>query len=121
MDAPDLRKVSPRAPQAALGGFAIAARAVDKCRAELAGTCGEFHYDCPLDKRFFGFSGIDAAELKRYVSTGADDAAVGEWIRQHAKVKSPAAIAAWSTLWRCNPLFLYLNVDDWLHASRQGR
>jgi hypothetical protein len=34
-------------------GLAIACRAVDKCRASLAGTPGEYHYDCPLDKHLF--------------------------------------------------------------------
>jgi len=31
----------------------LAARLLDKCRAALYGTAGEYHYDCPLDRRFF--------------------------------------------------------------------
>lgn len=118
MIAPDLRHTAPRAPQAALGGFALAARAVDKGRADLAGMVGEFHYDCPLDRRFFSFSGIQAHELKNLLATGADDAAVDAWLRTHAKVKNAALIAVWTTLWRCNPFFLLLNLDDAVHAWR---
>ena len=49
--APDLRdgKEYPRSPRATLGGYVLAARAVDKCRAVLAGCQGEYHSNCPLD------------------------------------------------------------------------
>jgi len=45
-------------PRKRSAGFAIASRAVDKCRASLAGTLGEYHYDCPLDNMLFSFKGI---------------------------------------------------------------
>ena len=48
--AKDLAVECPRSPHETLGGFVIAARALDKCRADIAGTIGEYHYDCPLDK-----------------------------------------------------------------------
>jgi hypothetical protein len=48
--APDLTKTSPRSPAAPLGDCkALAARALDKCRAELAGTAGPYHFNCPVD------------------------------------------------------------------------
>ena len=52
--APDLRdgKEYPRSPRATLGGYVLAARAVDKCRAVLAGCQGEYHSNCPLDQRW---------------------------------------------------------------------
>ena len=69
--APDLRRVAPRSAHAPLGPYRIiAARAVDKCRAELAGRAGSYHYNCPLDRTFFDFTGIDAAEFKQFVGTG---------------------------------------------------
>ena len=43
----DLAKEAPHSPRERLAGFAIANRAVDKCRASLAGTLGEYRYDCP--------------------------------------------------------------------------
>lgn len=45
----DLTKQAPHSPRDRIGGFAIASRTVDKCRASQAGTLGEYHYDCPLD------------------------------------------------------------------------
>ena len=38
----DLRKTPPRSPRQKLGGFVIAARMVDKARADLLGINGEF-------------------------------------------------------------------------------
>lgn len=39
-------------------GAALAAHCVDKCRAVLAGTAGEYHSDCPLDRVWLDFTGI---------------------------------------------------------------
>ena len=52
--APDLNSVPPRSPYAALGEDfpVVAARLVDKCRAELLGQSGFYQYDCPLDRMF---------------------------------------------------------------------
>ena len=57
----DLRdgKQWPRSPRETLGGYVLAARAVDKCRSVLAGWQGEFHSNCPLDQRWLGFAEID--------------------------------------------------------------
>ena len=63
----DLTKQAPHSPRYRIGGFAIASRTVDKCRAEAAGKLGEYHYDCPLDKILFTFKGITGAEFKTAV------------------------------------------------------
>ena len=42
--AKDLRKQEPRPPSEELGGFELAARCVDKCRAALLGWQGEYQY-----------------------------------------------------------------------------
>lgn len=81
----DLSREEPRPPDEALGGFPLAARALDKCRASLAGTNGEFQFNCPMDQRFFAASGIDAQEFRRFVASGAGDAEVADWIREHAR------------------------------------
>ena len=44
----NLAKDYPRSPRETLCGYVIAARTLDKCRASLAGTAGEYHFDCPL-------------------------------------------------------------------------
>jgi hypothetical protein len=80
-----------------LGGYAILPRLLDKCRAEIAGKSGEFHYDCPLDKHFFAFTGIDARVLKSEVAKGKGDGEILDWIQAKAKIKrSPWEIAQWS-------------------------
>jgi hypothetical protein len=38
-----------------------------------------------MDQQFFSMSGIAADEFKQFVATGADDAAVDAWVREHAK------------------------------------
>src|SRR5687768_4146707 len=66
---PDLTQRPPRSPRSRLGGYALLPRMLDKGRATLNGTSGEYHYNCPLDQRFVSFVGIDAkkllAELKK--------------------------------------------------------
>ena len=46
----DLRdgKEFPRSPRETLAGYVLAARALDKCRADLVGWEGEYHSNCPL-------------------------------------------------------------------------
>lgn len=78
--APDLATGFPRSPRETLGGFIIAARTLDKCRASIAGTLGEYHFDCPLDNVFFDFSGISAEEFREKVATGANDEDMARWI-----------------------------------------
>ncbi len=62
----DLSKQAPHSPRQRAGGFVIASRAVDKCRAVLAGTPGEYYYDCPLDNMLFGFKGITGEQFKTW-------------------------------------------------------
>src|SRR6516162_7966158 len=91
--APDLRRVAPRSARAALGPYrVIAARAVDKCRAELASRAGSYHYNCPLDRAFFEFTGIDAAEFKQFIGTGATDEEIVAWIAEKSRVHDTGRI-----------------------------
>jgi hypothetical protein len=98
--APDLSRSFPRSPRETLGGFVVAARALDKCRAVLAGTNGEYHFNCPLDAMFFEFAGINADEFKDFVATGATDREVAEWIIGRANVTEQAEIVAWNNKMR---------------------
>ena len=120
--APDLTKTSPRSPRAPLGIYEVlAARALDKCRAELAGTPGSYHFNCPLDRIFFRFTQIDSEQFKNFVATGATDTEVAAWIEQKSKVQDKATIAAWSRRFRLNPFNLLLDLDDWLHRRRNAK
>jgi len=96
-NAPDLTKRPPRSPRVRLGGYVILPRMLDKGRALIAGTVGEYHYDCPTDQRFLTFVGINADALKKQLATGKGDGEILQWIEKNAKHKrTEAEIAAWS-------------------------
>ena len=75
----DLSTEFPRSPRALVGGYVHAGRMLDKCRAVLAETNDEYHYNCPLDRYFFDFTGIDHEEFKDFVATGAGEEDVVKW------------------------------------------
>ena len=96
--APDLRdeKEFPRSPRAKLGGYVLAARAVDKCRADILGQIGEYHTDCPIDKIWLEFAEIDYPSFRSVVETGATDEEIGVWIEQNAKKRPRSEIVVWN-------------------------
>lgn len=96
IDALDLSKTAPRSPRVTLGGYVVAARTLDKCRAVIAGTADEYHYDCPLDQMFLEFAGLDADALKEFVATGADDDAVADYIKKNGKQHSDEDVVQWN-------------------------
>lgn len=104
LHAQDLTKDYPRSPREMLAGYVIAARMLDKCRAVIAGTAGEYHFDCPLDNEFLGFSGIRADEFKSFVATGASDEQVADWIAQHARPRPRGEVIQWNNTLRCKRL-----------------
>ena len=83
--AKDLRKEEPRHVSNRLAGFEGAARCLDKCRATLVGWQGEFQYGCPMDQMFFDEAGIDKAQFKDFVATGATDDEVEHWLKERAE------------------------------------
>ena len=92
----DLSKQAPASPRTRLAGFVIARRAVDKCRASLAGTAGEYHYDCPLDNLLFSFKGITGDQFKTAVQAAATYEDVGAWLLANGTAKTPPEIEDWS-------------------------
>jgi hypothetical protein len=117
--AKNLAKEFPRSPRETFAGYVHAGRMLDKCRAVVAGTAGEYHYNCPLDRFFFDFTGIDAEAFKAFVATGADDAAVAAWIADHSKIKDRGEIVVWNNKMRDMrlsemPLPLQLFLEDYI-------
>jgi hypothetical protein len=94
--AKDLTKDFPRSPRETLAGYVVAARAVDKCRAVLAETAGEYHSGCPLDKFWLDFAGIPYETFKAFVATGATDAEIAEWVVKTAKPLTKTEIIRWN-------------------------
>ncbi len=79
----DLRdgKEFPRSPRTTLGGYVLAARAVDKCR---------------IDQRWLNFAEIDYDDFRSMVASGATDEEIAQWIGEHAKKRPRAEIVAWN-------------------------
>jgi len=92
----DLTQQAPHSPRERIAGFAIASRAVDKCRASLAGTLGEYHYDGPLDNLLFRFKGISGEQFKTAVQTSKNYEDVGTWLQANGTTKTPVEIKTWS-------------------------
>ena len=92
----DLTKQAPHSPRERIAGFAIASRAVDKCRASLAGKAGEYHYDCPLDNVLFSFKGINGEQFKTAVQAAKNYEDVGTWLLANGTEKTPPEIEDWS-------------------------
>ncbi len=97
LGAPDLTQRPPRSPRSRLGGYSLLPRMLDKGRATLAGTNGEYHYNCPLDQRFLSFVGIDPKKLLAELKKRKGDGEILEWIEANATHKrSPWEIQPWS-------------------------
>ena len=94
---PDLAQFPPRSPRIRLGGYAQLPRILDKARAFAAGKAAEYRYNCPLDRFFFDFAGIDHKALLAKAKKGASDTDIIEWVEKKSR-RTPSEIAAW-TAW----------------------
>lgn len=93
----DLRVAKPRSVHARFCGVVMLARVIDKARAQLAGTLGEYLYNGPLDQAVLGFLEIDAQMLLEAVRNARDDAGVEAFVRPYVARKGPDAVDAWNT------------------------
>jgi len=99
--AKDLTKTYPRSPREMLGGYVIAARCADKCRAFLLGLNGEYNYwPCSLAGLLFSFTGITPEQFKEIVASGVDDDELAAWLTAHSKVDDRQAIIQWNNQMR---------------------
>jgi Domain of unknown function (DUF5069) len=79
-------------------GYVHLARMIDKCRAVLAKTEGEYIYPCPMDERLMEFAGITADQFTSTVRADPSDDAVGKWFTQAAKAHTPAELETWNRM-----------------------
>lgn len=93
MNPADLTKRPPRSPRVRLGSYALLPRIIDKCRAEIAGTNGDYKFNCPMDQQFFDYTQIDAGEFKAQVKLGRGDGELLHWVNEKTRAK-PAIIGA---------------------------
>lgn len=68
-------------------------RTIDKARARLAGTLGDYIYDCPMDRQLFATLGIDAESLLEAVKQASDDDGVASGLRERTAQLSAQQIA----------------------------
>jgi hypothetical protein len=92
----DLRTNFPRSMKFKLAGYAHLARMIDKCRAVLAGTEGEYIYPCPMDERLMEFAGITSEQFTASVKANATDEGVVKWLKQTAQPHQPAELEEWN-------------------------
>lgn len=92
---PDLTQHPPRSVRVRLGGYAHLPRLLDKARAVIAGKGGEYHYNCPLDQRFFAFTKINPDEMLETIKSGKSDTEMLAWVNEKAG-KLHHEIKAWS-------------------------
>lgn len=94
--AKDLSKEAPASPRNRIRGYAILSRMADKCRAEQAGTIGEYHFDCPIDKALFDFKRVKVEDVKEVIAGGATDMEVAGWFDSHGASKATSDITNFS-------------------------
>lgn len=89
----DLTKSFPRSPAQKLGPYIWLPRLIDKARASLAGTIGEYIYNCPMDQKVFEFLSLKADDFKSTVDESDDDSDILAWVQEHAAKKSESELA----------------------------
>ncbi|MGB5040307.1 MAG: DUF5069 domain-containing protein [Nitrospira sp.] len=94
----DLRTTFPRSMRVRLEGYVHLARMIDKCRAVLAGTEGEYIYPCPMDDRLMAFAGITAAQFTAAVKQHLSDEGVIQWFRVMATPHPQAELEEWNRM-----------------------
>ena len=94
----DLRKNFPRSMRVKLEGYVHVARMIDKCRAVLAGTEGEYIYPCPMDFRLLEFAGITHEQFTAAVKTNPTDEGVANWFRGVTTPHAPAELDEWNAM-----------------------
>ena len=67
-------------------------RVIDKARAKLANSLGEYIYNCGSDQYFFAFIGVSADDFLEAVRKSPDEAGVLAWVRAHAISHSDAEV-----------------------------
>jgi len=96
----DLTKSYPRSVRDRFAGIVQIGRTTDKARAYKAGTVGEYHYNCGMDKAVFAFLGIDDHEAYANRAVSMDDTSLERWLADtYVSKKSKAEIDRWNREW----------------------
>ena len=91
----DLRRQPPRRVRDTVLGYVHLGRMLDKCRAVIADTHGEYIYPCPMDQRLLEFAGLTAEQFTDAVQ-GRSESEVVEWFQATSAARTPDEIEAWN-------------------------
>ncbi len=91
----DLRQQFPRSVRDTLGGYVHLPRMIDKGRAVLTHTLGEYIFPCSLDQRLLDFLGLSPERFLQAVEEHGDSRIEG-WLRQHTLSHTPQEIMDWN-------------------------
>ena len=94
----DLRNHFPRSMRVKMAGYVHLSRMIDKCRAVLAKTEGEYIYPCPMDDRLMEFAGITPDQFTAAVKANPSDDLVAKWFTRTVKAHPPAELDAWNQM-----------------------
>lgn len=92
----DLSKAPPRSPYERVGNYAILARSIDKCRAYLQDTLGEYQFNCPIDRILFKFKEITPSDFMEIVKKASSDEEILFLFEKSGSPKSDAEKKEWS-------------------------
>src|ERR1700686_2430466 len=88
----DLTRDYPRSPRQTLLGLPMLPRTIDKARAVLSSTLGEYVFGekSSFDMALLEFLGLSPAQFLEGVRESPDDAAMTHWLDAHARKFTPA-------------------------------
>src|SRR5690606_34826984 len=89
----------------------------DKCRADLAGSIGEFHTNCPLDRILFDWKDTDYEDFRALVAEGADDDAIAAFVSDTGRPKTETEIAEWSAQTEAVSLHGHPEKGEWFDSE----
>lgn len=75
----------PRSGREKLGGVMFLGRTIDKMRASIAGTAGEYNSHRGMSSRVFELFGVTAEQFEEAVRENPSDEGVVAWLQQHGK------------------------------------
>ena len=94
----DLTKDYPRSPRETLLGLPMLPRTIDKARAVLSATLGEYVFGekSSFDMAVLNFLGVSPSQFLEGVRESPDDAAMTRWIKAHVRAFTPAEAEAFA-------------------------
>ncbi|MBV8149984.1 MAG: DUF5069 domain-containing protein [Candidatus Eremiobacteraeota bacterium] len=88
----DLREHPPRSPREMLAGLVLLPRTIDKARAQLQGTLGDYKIGPGLSAYLLEWLGIAEPDFLAAVAELRDDEKIGAWVRARSDPSAYAEI-----------------------------